>query len=102
MTHDAVTLVGELERTRDETMRYFALGPTELERAYGPGKWTVRYVLHHLADSETVLNERIRRVLSEPTPFLAVFDEAAWSKALDYSQLPLALSRDVFASVRAS
>ena len=56
-------LLRELERTRDETLRYFSLDQRDLERTYEPGKWTVRYLLHHLSDSETVLFERIRRLL---------------------------------------
>jgi hypothetical protein len=93
-------LIAELERTRDETLKYFALPDGELARVYGPGKWPVRYVLHHLADAETVLYDRICRVLSEPRQVLWVFDESAWATGLDYSQKPLALARPVFQSLR--
>lgn len=93
-------LIQDLEKTRDETLQYFALGPDDLARTYAPGKWSVRFILHHLADSETVLFERIRRVLSEPRPVLWVFDQDAWAKGLDYSQMPLDISRHLFESVR--
>lgn len=93
-------LIQELERTRDETLRYYSLGPSELDRCYAPGKWPVRYILHHLADSETVLYDRIRRVLSEPRQVLWVYDQDAWATGLDYSQVPLDLSRGVYESVR--
>lgn len=93
-------LVEKLEATRDETLRYFDLGAADLARTYAPGKWPVRFILHHLADSETVLFDRIRRVLSEPRQVLWVFDQDAWAKGLDYSQVPLDLSRQVYASVR--
>ena len=96
----AAELVGQLETTRDETLGYFAVGEEVLDRTYGPGKWSIRYLLHHLADSETVLNERIRRVLAEPPQTLMVFDQEAWARELDYSRLPLDISRDVYASVR--
>src|SRR5687768_8423482 len=65
-TMGARELITELERTRDETLRYFALDDDALARTYGPGKWPVRFILLHLADAETVLFDRIRRVLSEP------------------------------------
>ena len=71
-----------------------------LARSYQPGKWSIRFILHHLADSETVLYERIRRVLAEPRPVLWVADPDAWAKGLDYAQVPLSLSRTVFESVR--
>lgn len=93
-------IIRELERTRDETLRYFSLEESTLSRPYAPGKWSVRYVLHHLADSETVHFERIRRALSEPRPVVWAMDQAAWAERLDYSQVPLDLARRVFESVR--
>jgi len=93
-------LIQELERTRDETLQYFSLGESDLARTYAPGKWSVRFLLHHLADSETVLFERIRRVLSEPRQVLWVFDQDAWAKGLYYSQVPLDISRRIYESVR--
>jgi len=93
-------LIQDLARTRDETLQYFSLDQDALARTYAPGKWPVRFLLHHLADSETVLFDRIRRVLSEPRPVLWVFDQDAWAKGLDYSQVPLDLSQRVYESVR--
>jgi hypothetical protein len=93
-------LIRDLETTRDETLRYFSLGPRDLARTYAPGKWPVKFILHHLADSETVLFDRIRRILSEPRQVLWVFDQDAWAKGLDYSQLPLEISRQVYEAVR--
>jgi hypothetical protein len=93
-------LIRELERTRDETLSYFGLPDADLSRTYGPGKWSIRYVLHHLADAETVLHDRICRIVSEPRQVLWVFDESAWARGLDYSQKPLPLARPVYESLR--
>ena len=93
-------LLAELDRTRDETLAHFSLGEEELARTYGPGKWSVRYLLHHLADSETVLYDRIARILSEPRQVLWVYDQEAWSRGLDYSSRPLEISRAVYGSLR--
>jgi hypothetical protein len=90
-----------LDRTRDETLRHFELAEPSLSLAYGPGKWSVRHLLHHLADAETVLAERIRRILSEGRRVLWAFDQEAWARALDYSSMPLELSRDIYRSTRA-
>src|SRR3954465_12736114 len=95
-------LVSDLEATRDETLRYFSLGEDDLARTYAPGKWSVRYILHHLTDSETVLYDRIRRVVSEPRQVIWWYDEDAWSKALSYSERPLEMSRGIYESVRAA
>ena len=100
VANTAPSIIRELERTRDETLQCFPLQPADLGRTYGPGKWSVRYILHHLADSESVFLDRINRVLSEPRPVLWVMEQDAWAKGLDYAARPLAISRDVFASVR--
>jgi len=96
------TLIRELERTRDETLGYFALGEAELARRYGPGKWSVRFLLLHLADSETVFLDRIRRVLSEPRQVIWVYDQDAWARGLEYDRLPLELARRIYEPVRAA
>ena len=96
----AMQLIRDLERTRDETLRYFDLPPEDLARTYGPGKWNVRYLLHHLVDSETVLYYRIRRVLCEPRQVIWYYDEAAWAKGLNYGEVPLELMRPVYESTR--
>jgi len=93
-------LIDDLTTTRNETLKYFDLGDDDLERTYAAGKWSVRFLLHHLADSETVLNDRIRRVLTEPRQVLWVYDQDAWAKGLNYQQLPLDISRGIYESVR--
>ena len=98
----AEELIRELERTRDETLGYFSLGEADLVRTYAPGKWSVRFLLHHLADSETVFLDRIRRVISEPRQVLWVYDQDAWARGLNYDQLPLDISRRVYEPVRAA
>jgi hypothetical protein len=94
-------IVTRLEATRDRTLRYFDLGHEQLDRRYGSGKWPVRFILHHLADAETVLFDRIRRIISEPRQVIWAFDQDAWAKGLDYSRLPLNLSRRIYDAVRA-
>jgi len=99
---NAAQFIRDLERTRDETMGYFSLPDGDLARTYGPGKWNVRYVLHHLVDSETVLYYRIRRVLCEPRQVIWYYDEAAWATGLNYAEVPLELMRPVYESTRAA
>lgn len=89
-----------LERTRAETLPLFELPASGLAKIYAPGKWNVRAILHHLADAETVLYERIRRIISEPRGVIWAFDQDAWAKRLDYATRPLPLSRDIYATVR--
>jgi hypothetical protein len=95
-----LTLIRELERTRDETVGYFALDEASLARTYGPGKWSVRYVLLHLTHSETTFLDRIQRTLSEPKPILWFMHQEAWAAGLDYDHLPLGISGTMFQAVR--
>lgn len=91
-----------LKTTRDKTTAFYDLPEQELNKTYGPGKWTVRQILNHLADAEIVLNERIRRAIAEEHPFVVVFDQDRWNEKLDYNSYPLSVSKQVFMSVRAS
>jgi len=93
-------IIERLEAAKAATLKYYDLGGEQLDKSYGPGKWTVRYILHHLADAETVLYDRIRRVISEPKQVLWAFDENAWAEGLAYANVPLELSRRIYSSVR--
>lgn len=93
-------IIEALEATRHETLEHFALADAELARSYGPDKWPIRFILHHLADSETVLFDRIRRVLGERRGVLWAFDQDGWAKGLDYSRRPLGLSRRIYETIR--
>lgn len=95
-------LITKLEETRDQTLEFYELGNAELARTYTPGKWSVRFILHHLAHSETVFIDRIHRVLSEPRPVIWYMDQDAWAAGLEYSKLPLDISRRMYEAVRNS
>jgi hypothetical protein len=82
-------IIAKLESTRIRTLPYFELSKEQLDRTYAPGKWPIRVILHHIADTETVLYDRIRRVLSEPGQVQWAFNQDAWVKGLNYSELPL-------------
>jgi DinB superfamily len=93
--------IARLEAARDRTLGYFALSEEKLALTYAPGKWPVKCLLHHIADSETVLYDRIRRTISEPRQVLWAFDQDKWATGLDYWSMPLDLSRRIFEAVRA-
>jgi hypothetical protein len=96
-----MNILARLAGARDRTLKCFELSEKQLARTYGQGKWPVSFILHHLADAETVLFDRIRRIISEPRQVLWAFDQDAWARGLDYSRMPLDLSRRMYDSVRA-
>jgi hypothetical protein len=82
-------IVSQLESTRERTLRLFELSDAQLDLSYALGKWPVRVILHHIVDTETVYYDRIRRVLSEPGQVQWAFNQDAWSRGMNYLQLPL-------------
>ena len=60
-----------------------AAGP-ELDFVTAPGKWGIRQIVCHVADSELVMAQRFRRVIAEENPTLTAFDQEAWARNLDY------------------
>jgi hypothetical protein len=66
-----------------------------------PGKWSVRHVVQHLADSEMVGGFRFRMVLAHEAPELPAYDQDLWADRLRYQDADLATSLDDFATLRA-
>lgn len=95
-----MTLLTDLEQIRQETVSLFDLTEEELETSYAEGKWSVRYILHHLADAESVLFDRIRRIISNPGQVIWAFDQDAWANSLSYDDRPLHLSLSIYSAAR--
>ena len=82
---------------RRDPMNVLAATPAELERALdrlshaqitqpeASGKWSIRHVLQHLADSELVWGWRLRLVLAQDRPQLTGYDQDLWADRLGYS-----------------
>jgi uncharacterized damage-inducible protein DinB len=56
---------------------------TQLDTPYREGGWTVRQVVHHVADSHLNAVQRVRFALTEDEPAIKVYDEAAWARLPD-------------------
>jgi hypothetical protein len=65
-------------------------------------EWSVREVVHHLADSEMTSALRLRRLLAEEQPTLQGYDEAEFARRLYYQDRPIQPSLDALAAARAS
>jgi len=60
----------------------------QLDTAYRSGGWTVRQVIHHLADSHMNAYIRIKLALTEENPVIKPYSEAKWAELSDYN-LPI-------------
>lgn len=59
------------------------LSEDHLDTPYRPGGWTVRQVVHHLADSHLNSYVRFRLALTEDTPTIKPYDEKLWANLPD-------------------
>lgn len=67
------------------------LDNAQLDTPYRPGGWTVKQVVHHLADSHMNAFTRFRLGLTEHEPTVKPYNEKAWAELAD-STLDPALS----------
>jgi uncharacterized damage-inducible protein DinB len=67
------------------------LSDAQLDTPYREGGWTVRQVVHHLADSHANGYIRFKLALTEDWPTIKPYDQAAWAELAD-SKLPIGVS----------
>ena len=77
----AITTLAELpEQLRNAVD---GLNFAQLATPYREGGWTVRQVVHHVADSHMNAVIRVKLALTEDWPTIKPYDEAAWAKLHD-------------------
>ncbi|MEO8770532.1 MAG: YfiT family bacillithiol transferase [Ferruginibacter sp.] len=64
----------------------------QLDTAYRDGGWTIKQVVHHVADSHMNAYIRFKLGLTEETPVIKPYDEAAWAEMSDTKNLPINIS----------
>ena len=103
------------DRTPEEILTLYADGPDALERAlegirpahldmpHNAGRWTIRQLVHHIADSEGAILGRTKLGLAEPgREYISnIYDQDQWAEALDYAGRDVAPSIALFRAVRA-
>jgi hypothetical protein len=78
-----------------------ALDAAKLDTPYREGGWTVRQVVHHLADSHMNSYMRFRLALTEDTPHVKLYDEKGWAELADAKTAPPDLSLGLLDSLHA-
>ena len=68
------------------------LTEAQLETPYRPGGWTVRQLVHHIADSHHNSYIRFKWALTEASPVIKVYDEKGWAELHDSRKAPIQLS----------
>ncbi len=73
---------------------------SELDYVPEPGKWSIRQIVAHLADSEMVAGMRLRRIIAEDHPRIEAYDQNAWAVNLDYTRRKTSQALETFRRIR--
>jgi uncharacterized damage-inducible protein DinB len=94
----AIAALAELPGKLREAVK--ALDRGQLDTPYREGGWTLRQVVHHVADSHMNALLRMKLALTEDWPTITGYDEKAWAKLHDASA-PVAWSVTLLENVHA-
>jgi DinB superfamily len=87
------TWIAELSSLPENLKQAVAgLSEAQLDTPYRARGWSVRQVVHHLPDSHINCYVRFRLALTEPSPLIKPYEEAAWAELADARTAPTALS----------
>ena len=76
------------------------LSDGQLDTPYREGGWTVRQVVHHVADSHSNAYVRVKLALTEDWPTISAYNEATWAKLHD-SAAPVEWSLELVEALHA-
>jgi uncharacterized damage-inducible protein DinB len=80
--------------------RLESIAPQDLELTYREGSWTVRQIVHHLADSHMNMWIRLKHTLTSDNPTIQPYDQNAWANSADYKSAPLESSLAIFEGIQ--
>lgn len=93
-------LIGEIASAPERLKAAVAgLDDAQLDTPYREGGWTVRQVVHHLADSHLNAYVRFRLALTEAAPKIKTYDQAKWAELSDARTAPAGLSLGLLESL---
>jgi hypothetical protein len=84
-----------------QILRQAVTGLTEaqLDTPYRPGGWTVRQVVHHVADSHMNASVRFRLAFTEDNPTVKTYEEGDWANLHDANSAPVQVSLSLLDSL---
>lgn len=77
------------------------LTDAQLDTPYREGGWTVRQLVHHVADSHMNAATRFRLALTENDPVIKPYDEQAWALLADAATGPVEASLQLLQALHA-
>lgn len=77
------------------------LSAEQLATPYRPEGWTVRQLIHHIADSHHHSYTRFKWALTEDKPLIKAYQEKDWSALFDARTAPIQLSLNYLSALHA-
>jgi hypothetical protein len=77
-----------------------SLSSKQLAFRPGPGKWSIREILAHLAETELVCGYRLRMILSKNGTPIQAFDQDVWAENSNYAKQDPEKSLALFRALR--
>ena len=97
------TLIGQYQGGYDEVTKSLEdFPPAALTARLVPGKWTAAEIVHHLADSENISAQRLRKLIAEPHPVIQGYDQESLAVKLRYNERDIAPALESLRSARAT
>lgn len=75
------------------------LDDAQLNTPYRPAGWTVRQLVHHVADSHVNFYMRLKLALTEVNPTIRPYEEQLWAELADVATTPIATSLAILDAV---
>jgi len=80
--------------------RLETISENDLELTYKEGGWTIRQIVHHVADSHINMLIRFKLALTEENPTIKPYNQDLWAAMADYKTVPLESSLLMFEGVQ--
>ncbi len=84
---ERIAMIRELPARLEAALR--GLDDRQLGTPGGEGEWSVREVVHHMADADANFFVRMKLVLTEEKPRLWLFEQEGWARLADTTKVPI-------------
>ncbi|MEQ9286797.1 MAG: bacillithiol transferase BstA [Cyclobacteriaceae bacterium] len=101
-TENVAAYIQKIEELPDKLIHtVFGWMEEQLDTPYRPEGWTVRQVVHHLADSHMNSYIRFKWALTEDSPTIKAYDEKLWAEQRDAKKGPIEVSLKLLEALHA-
>ena len=87
----AIASIAAAPKNLREAVR--GLNDAQLDTPYREGGWTVRQLVHHVADSHMNAYVRLKLALTEDKPTIKPYEESVWAELADSKGAPIEASQ---------